>query len=64
MITAAEHAEHVVRTGQADVVVMARELLRHPYWLLEAACTLGVDVPWPNQYLRAYSYSGANGSFP
>lgn len=53
MITAAEQAEHVLRTGQADVVVMARELLRHPYWPLEAARKLGVDAPWPNQYLRA-----------
>lgn len=53
MISAAEQAEHVLRTGQADVVVMARELLRHPYWPLEAARKLGVDVPWPNQYLRA-----------
>jgi len=35
------------------VVVMARELLRHPYWPLEAARRLGVDVPWPKQYLRA-----------
>ncbi len=53
MITAAEQAEHVLRTGQADVVLMARELLRHPYWPLEAARKLGVDVAWPKQYLRA-----------
>ena len=53
MITAAEQAEHILRTEQADVAVMARELLRHPYWPLEAARQLGVDVPWPNQYLRA-----------
>jgi len=53
MITAAEQADHVLRTGQADVVVMARELLRHPYWPLQAARKLGVDAPWPKQYLRA-----------
>jgi len=53
MITAAEQAEHVLRTGQADVVVLARELLRHPYWPLEAARRLGVEAPWPKQYLRA-----------
>ena len=47
MITAAEQAEHVLRTGQADVVVLARELLRHPYWPLEAARKLGVEAPWP-----------------
>jgi len=53
MITTAEQAEHVLRTGQADVVVMARELLRHPYWPLEAARKLRAEAPWPNQYLRA-----------
>jgi 2,4-dienoyl-CoA reductase-like NADH-dependent reductase (Old Yellow Enzyme family) len=53
MITAAEQAEQTLRTGQADVVVMARELLRHPYWPLEAARRLGVDAPWPKQYARA-----------
>ncbi|HVP52795.1 MAG TPA: hypothetical protein VMT05_11830 [Terriglobales bacterium] len=53
MITAAEQAEHVVRTSHADMVEMARELLRHPYWPLEAARKLGVDSPWPKQYLRA-----------
>jgi len=53
VITAAEQADHILRTDQADMVVMARELLRHPYWPLEAARKLGVDVAWPNQYLRA-----------
>ena len=53
MITAAEQAEHILRTGQADMVVMARELLRHPYWPLEAARKLGADIAWPKQYLRA-----------
>jgi 2,4-dienoyl-CoA reductase-like NADH-dependent reductase (Old Yellow Enzyme family) len=53
MITTAEQAEHVLRTGQADVVVLARELLRHPYWPLGAARRLGVEAPWPKQYLRA-----------
>jgi 2,4-dienoyl-CoA reductase-like NADH-dependent reductase (Old Yellow Enzyme family) len=53
LITAAEQADHIIRTGQADVVVLARELLRHPYWPLEAARRLGAEAPWPNQYLRA-----------
>ena len=53
MITAAERADHIIRTGQADVVVLARELLWHPYWPLEAARKLGAEGPWPNQYLRA-----------
>jgi len=53
MITAAEQADHILRTGQADMVVMARELLRHPYWPHQAARKLGKDMEWPKQYLRA-----------
>jgi 2,4-dienoyl-CoA reductase-like NADH-dependent reductase (Old Yellow Enzyme family) len=53
LITAPEQADHIIRSEQADVVVLARELLRHPYWPLEAARRLGAEVRWPNQYLRA-----------
>ncbi len=53
MITAPAQADHIIRTGQADVVELARELLRHPYWPLEAAHQLGADISWPKQYLRA-----------
>jgi 2,4-dienoyl-CoA reductase-like NADH-dependent reductase (Old Yellow Enzyme family) len=53
MITAAAQAEHILRTGQADVVLLARELLREPYWPLEAAKDLGDTTSWPAQYLRA-----------
>jgi len=53
MITAAEQADHILRTSQADMVVMARELLRHPYWPHQAARKLGKDMEWPKQYLRA-----------
>jgi 2,4-dienoyl-CoA reductase-like NADH-dependent reductase (Old Yellow Enzyme family) len=53
MITAPEQAEHVVRTGQADVVLLARELLRDPYFALRAARALGAEGPWPRQYARA-----------
>ncbi|HWG36855.1 MAG TPA: NADH:flavin oxidoreductase/NADH oxidase [Terriglobales bacterium] len=55
LITAPEQADQILRTGQADLVVLARELLRHPYWPLEAARRLGHsdDRLWPNQYLRA-----------
>ena len=53
MIRAADQAEHVLRTGQADVVILARQLLRDPYWPLAAARQLGVQVPWPVQYERA-----------
>ena len=41
MITEAVQAEHVIRTGQADMVLLARELLRDPYWPLRAARELG-----------------------
>jgi 2,4-dienoyl-CoA reductase-like NADH-dependent reductase (Old Yellow Enzyme family) len=53
MITGAAQAEHILRTGQADVVLLARELLREPYWPLDAASELGDLASWPAQYLRA-----------
>jgi 2,4-dienoyl-CoA reductase-like NADH-dependent reductase (Old Yellow Enzyme family) len=53
MITDAVQAEHILRTGQADVVLLARELLREPYWPLQAAKELGDRTSWPAQYLRA-----------
>jgi len=53
LITSAQQADHVLRTGQADVVVMARQLLRDPYWPLRAAAELKEQATWPNQYLRA-----------
>ncbi len=53
LITSPAQADHIVRTGQADVVLLGRELLRNPYWPLAAAKELGHTVSWPNQYLRA-----------
>jgi 2,4-dienoyl-CoA reductase-like NADH-dependent reductase (Old Yellow Enzyme family) len=53
MITAPAQADHVIRTGQADLVLLARELLREPYWPLHAARELGHIMAWPAQYLRA-----------
>jgi 2,4-dienoyl-CoA reductase-like NADH-dependent reductase (Old Yellow Enzyme family) len=53
MITSPAQAEHIVATGQADAVLLARELLRDPYWPLRAARELGQQVSWPVQYLRA-----------
>jgi 2,4-dienoyl-CoA reductase-like NADH-dependent reductase (Old Yellow Enzyme family) len=53
LITRAEQADAIVSHGQADVVLLARELLRDPYWPLRAADHLGHTVPWPAQYLRA-----------
>jgi 2,4-dienoyl-CoA reductase-like NADH-dependent reductase (Old Yellow Enzyme family) len=53
MIRSSWQAEHVLRTGQADVVLLARELLRDARWPLRAAKELGVQLPWPKQYERA-----------
>ena len=53
MITEPSQAEAIVAGGQADLVLLARELLRDPYWPLHAARALGADVRWPDQYLRA-----------
>ena len=53
LITAPEMAEEIVRNGRADVVTMGRELLRNPYWPLQAARVLGHDLAWPKQYQRA-----------
>lgn len=52
-ITSPEQAEQIIRTGQADVVFMGRQLLRDPYWPYHAAKRLRADVAWPKQYLRA-----------
>ncbi len=53
MITSPAQAEQIVGTGQADAVIIARELLRDPYWPLRAARELGQPMSWPVQYLRA-----------
>lgn len=53
MITNPVQADHIIRSGQADIVLLAREMLRDPYWPLRAARELGHPVPWPVQYSRA-----------
>jgi 2,4-dienoyl-CoA reductase-like NADH-dependent reductase (Old Yellow Enzyme family) len=53
MITAPAQADHIIRTGQADMAIIAREFLRDPYWPLRAGRELGYPVPWPVQYVRA-----------
>jgi len=53
MIVEPSDAEAIVAGERADVVVMARELLRDPYWPLFAARALGATIPWPPQYERA-----------
>ena len=53
MITEAHQAEEILQKGEADVVILARALLRDPYWPFRAAKELSVDFPWPVQYVRA-----------
>jgi len=53
MITTAEEAEGIISKGQADLVFMARELLRDPHFPLRAAHELKADITWPKQYERA-----------
>jgi 2,4-dienoyl-CoA reductase-like NADH-dependent reductase (Old Yellow Enzyme family) len=53
LITDPQQADAIVREGRADCVLLARELLRDPYWPLRAARELGHATPWPVQYLRA-----------
>jgi 2,4-dienoyl-CoA reductase-like NADH-dependent reductase (Old Yellow Enzyme family) len=53
LITQPAQADEIIAGGWADCVLLARELLRDPYWPLHAAQALGRVVPWPAQYLRA-----------
>ncbi|HUK17552.1 MAG TPA: NADH:flavin oxidoreductase/NADH oxidase [Bryobacteraceae bacterium] len=54
LITTAAQAEGIVRSGQADMVLLARESLRDPYFPLRAARELGAQTRIPPQYLRAW----------
>lgn len=54
LITTPEQADHFIRAGQADMVMLARELLRDPYWPLHAARNLKQTLDPPPQYLRAF----------
>jgi 2,4-dienoyl-CoA reductase-like NADH-dependent reductase (Old Yellow Enzyme family) len=53
MITSPHQADQIIRTCQADAVIMAREFLRDPYWPLRAGRELEQPIAWPVQYLRA-----------
>lgn len=53
IISTPQQAEEILEKGQADLVFMARELLRNPYFPLTAAQELGDDISWPVQYERA-----------
>lgn len=53
MINTPEEAESVLAAGSADMIFMARQMLRDPYFPLHAAKELGEDIEWPVQYDRA-----------
>lgn len=53
LIQEPQQAQAIIEMGQADLVMLGRELLRHPYWPLEAARILGKEIGWPQQYERA-----------
>ncbi|MDB5268543.1 MAG: oxidoreductase [Hymenobacter sp.] len=53
LITTPAEAEAIIASGQADIVLLAREFLREPYFPLFAAQDLGAEVQWPAQYERA-----------
>jgi 2,4-dienoyl-CoA reductase-like NADH-dependent reductase (Old Yellow Enzyme family) len=55
LITEPAQADAIIREGRADLVLLARQLLREPSWPLRAAHELAQDTPelWPRQYLRA-----------
>jgi 2,4-dienoyl-CoA reductase-like NADH-dependent reductase (Old Yellow Enzyme family) len=53
MITEARQAEEIISAGQADLVLLGRELLRNPFFPLYAARELGEETTWPKQYLRS-----------
>jgi len=53
IITTTQQAEEILQQQQADLIIMARQLLRDPYFALHAAKELNEEVQWPDQYLRA-----------
>lgn len=53
LITSVEQAEAILANGQADLILLAREFLRSPYFPLQGAHELDEDMPWPVQYERA-----------
>ncbi|MFF3856920.1 NADH:flavin oxidoreductase/NADH oxidase [Micromonospora sp. NPDC002575] len=54
LIVEPEQAEQIVAGGEADLVLLGRELLRDPYWPRRAAAKLGATPDWPAQYERAF----------
>jgi len=58
MITEPRQADAIIRSGEADLVFLARQMLREPYWALNAAHALGQAAAWPVQYQRAAPAKG------
>ena len=54
LITTPEQADQIIRSGQADAVLLGREMLRDPHWAQRAAKALDREVPSPSQYERAW----------
>lgn len=55
LISSPEQADQIIRNGEADLILMAREFLRHPYWPLNAAAPLHQKMAPPPQYTRAFA---------
>lgn len=53
MITEPSQADEIITDGKADIVLLAREMLRDPYWPMRAAKELNHTMSWPVQYLKA-----------
>ncbi len=64
MITEAAQANHVIHCGEADLVFLAKQMLRDPYWALHAAQVLDQEAPWPIQYGYAVRRPLANKTSP
>ncbi len=56
LITSTNEAESILKNKQADLIIMARQFLREPYFPLHAARELGADIEWPVQYDRAKKF--------
>ncbi|PLR99837.1 NADPH dehydrogenase NamA [Bacillus sp. T33-2] len=56
LITSALHAEEILQNERADLIFLARELLRDPYWPRTAARELGVNIEQPKQYKRGWQF--------
>ena len=59
LITTARQAADIVESGQADLVLLGREMLRSPQWALRASAELGTPLPGPRPYERARPFGTA-----